>query len=85
MEYPPVDPRFYEVDQASGMSDAEIEEDWHAFIDGLNAFHSEVDKVQIDPPMPDVTRKSFKEIAQDIIAKLPLMGGKKEPKHADRL
>lgn len=79
MNYPPIDPHFYEVDAESGMTDAEIEEDWHAYIDGLNAFHAELEKTQA--PMPDVTRKSFKDVVRDILAKFAPKSAK-EPKHA---
>ena len=80
-KYPAIDPYFYEISSNDGMSDDQIEEDWRAFIDGLNAFHSEVDKTHMEnPPMPDKTPKSLKDLAKDIISKLPTFN--KEPKHA---
>lgn len=77
-KYPPIDPRFYEVDAASGMTDDEIEEDWHAFVEGLNTFYHELDKTQMsNPPTPDVPHKTLKDIAREIIEKFSL-----EEKHA---
>ena len=66
MKYPPVDPDFYKVDASRGMSEEEITEDWHSFIDGLNEFNYEVDSRQLPSPEP----KKFSELAKDIIAKL---------------
>jgi len=80
-KYPPIDPFFYEFSSNEGMTDDQIEEDWRAFIDGLNEFHSEVDKTHMEnPPTPDQTTKTLKDLAKEIISKLPTPS--KEPKHA---
>lgn len=41
--YPPVDPDFYSIGAASGMSDEDIQKDWEAYCDDLAKFHQELD------------------------------------------
>lgn len=80
MNYPPIDPYFYELSANGGMTEAQIEEDWHAFIDGLNEFHSDVDRSHMEnPPMPEEP-KTLRDLATEIVSKL--LPTPKEPKHA---
>lgn len=43
--YPPIDPDFYSIGAASGMSDDEIKQDWEAYCDDLQKFHADIDKL----------------------------------------
>ena len=78
MKYPAVDPEFYKVDAEKGMSEEEITEDWHAFIDGLNEFSYEVDSKLEPTPEPASEPKKFSDLAKEIISKLVI-----EEPHAD--
>lgn len=50
--YPPVDPDFYSIGAASGMSDEDIQKDWEAYCDDLKKFHTELDAQQ-EPSAPE--------------------------------
>lgn len=59
MSYPPIDPEFFAVGQASGMSDVEIQADWDAYCEDLEKFHAETEKQQVEntPPQPDLAEE----------------------------
>lgn len=59
--YPPVDPDFYSIGSASGMSDDEIQKDWEAYCDDLAKFHAEIDAALPPPIEPN---KSINQIKQ---------------------
>ena len=60
MKYPPIDPKFYEVDANSGMDEDEIKADWEAFCDGLDSF-------QGVKPQPSKKRAPLRDILKKII------------------
>lgn len=64
MKYPPVDPKFYEIDAAAGMSDEEIDNDWKAYCEGMNEFCQVVDQQQVEIPKP----QNLKDVLTDIIS-----------------
>jgi hypothetical protein len=54
---PPIDPEFYAIGAASGMSDEEIQADWEAYCADLETFHKDIEKNQVEnPPQPDLTK-----------------------------
>ena len=52
-KHPPVDPEFFAIGAASGMSDEEIQADWDAYCDDLEKFHNEIDARQAEEMQPE--------------------------------
>jgi len=74
MKNPPIDPKFYELDAAQGMTDDEIQADWDAYCAGMNEFSSML--AERDREQDQSGSKPLVDVLTDIIATFsaPLKG-----------
>ena len=60
--YPPVDSRFWQLCDEAGMTEEEIEQDWRAYCDGLDAFLSGGSSAELHfGPKPEPVTKKIAE------------------------